>query len=123
MTRPRSHRILLVDDEVELRNAIALHLESRGFEVVGLGDAESAVDRVAAEKFDAVILDNNLPGMMGITALPTILKRCKAPVIMITGHAAEETRRDALLLGAKDLLKKPLDMNALTEALAQVFPV
>lgn len=115
-------RVLIVDDDVELRNEISLHLKSRGFEVVVLGDAETAVERVATEKFAVVILDNNLPGMMGITALPAILKRGKTAVIMITGHAAEETRRDALLLGAKDLLKKPLDLNALTEALGVVIP-
>ena len=115
-------RVLLVDDEVDLRNLISLHLQARGFEVVGLGDAESAVDRVAAEKFDAVILDNNLPGMMGITALPTILKRGRAPVIMITGHSADEIRADALLLGASCVLKKPLDMEALTATLDELIP-
>jgi DNA-binding response OmpR family regulator len=118
----RLPRILLVDDEVDLRNVISLHLETRGFEVVGLGDAETALDRLAAETFDAVILDNCLPGMMGITALPRILKLGKTPVIMITGHAADETRRDALLLGAKELMKKPLDLNALAEALGRFIP-
>ncbi len=116
MTSPRL-RILLVDDEADLRAAIAGILEQRGHEVFQAGDAESALDRVATETFDGVILDNNLPGMMGITALPRFLKAGVKTVVMITGHATEEIRQDALLLGAKCLLDKPLDWNALAAAL------
>jgi len=118
MTSPR---LLLVDDEADLRTIIAQALEARGFAVVGVGDAETALDRVAAEGFDAVILDNSLPGMMGITALPQLVKRGRAPVLMITGHVTEEIRRDALLLGAAGLFAKPLDVPALVAALRRLI--
>ena len=116
MTSPRL-RILLVDDEADLRRAIGAALETMGYDVVGLGDAETALDRLVTDKFHAVVLDNNLPGMMGITALPRMIKLGAGRVVMITGHATEEIRHDALLLGAKGLLDKPLDLNALAAAL------
>jgi DNA-binding response OmpR family regulator len=118
MVRPH---ILLVDDEAPLRAVIARALEAKGYEVSGLGDAETALDRAAAEKFAAVLLDNSLPGMMGITALPRLIKLGGAPVIMITGHVTEEIRRDALLLGASALFTKPLDFDALDAALTRAI--
>ncbi|MFI5347505.1 MAG: response regulator [Elusimicrobiota bacterium] len=111
-------RILVVDDEADLRAAIAGLLEQLGHDVFQAGDAESALDRVATETFDGVILDNNLPGIMGITALPRFLKAGVRTVIMVTGHATEEIRQDALLLGAKCLLDKPLDFDVLADALS-----
>ena len=110
-------RLLIVDDEAPFRDLLTLFFEERGYQVLGLGDAESALDLVRRETVDAVLLDNNLPGMMGITALPQLRKLSPAPVIMITGHPSEETSRDALMLGAKALLPKPLDFDKLTALL------
>lgn len=115
-------RVLVVDDDEELRARVARHLEEWGFEVLAVGDAEAALELAAVEKVDAVVLDNNLPGMMGITALPKLVKRAKAPVIMVTGHPTDEIRRDALLLGAKLLFVKPLNFSALTAALDRLIP-
>jgi two-component system response regulator TctD len=112
-TTPPRPRILIVDDEEPLRNIIAEHLHGIGFEVCCLGDAEAALEAIGAERFDAVVLDNNLPGMMGITALPQIVRRAAVPVVMITGDPNADVRRDALLLGARELLPKPLDLDAL----------
>jgi DNA-binding response OmpR family regulator len=112
-TTPPRPRILIVDDEEPQRNIIAEHLHGIGFEVCCLGDAEAALAALDAERFEAVVLDNNLPGMMGITALPQIVRRAAVPVVMITGDPNADVRRDALLLGAHELLSKPLDLNAL----------
>ena len=117
----KKRRILVVDDEPSIQNVISRYLSIKGHEVVCCGDAESALARIPAEAFDAVILDNSLPGMMGITALPLILKLTQAPVVMITGHPGEEAHRDALILGAKAFMVKPLDLEELAAKLAAYF--
>ena len=95
-------RLLIVDDEIDLRTLLQRHFERQGFAIVSTGDAETALDLLGAERFDAIILDNCLPGLQGLEALQKIVRRGKAPVVMITGHANPETHRDAILLGAKN---------------------
>ena len=109
------------DDEPTIQKILSRFLGLKGHEVVCFGDAESALAAIPGNPFDAVVLDNSLPGMMGITALPRIVRLTNAPVVMITGHPSEETHRDALLLGAKSFMAKPLDLEALAAKLAGSF--
>ncbi|MEK7992326.1 MAG: response regulator transcription factor [Planctomycetota bacterium] len=104
-------RVLVIDDEASVRQVIERYLAAQGFSVVSLGDAETALKLLATEKFDAILLDNNLPGIMGIAALARIVGLTKAPVIAITGFPDEETRKDLLLIGARAFMAKPLDME------------
>lgn len=112
-----SLKLLVVDDESDFRLLLRGYLQRRGYEVTGVGDAESALDLLRRESFDLVLLDNYLPGAMGITVLPKIVALTRAPVIMITGHSAPEARRDAELLGAKGFLSKPFELPALEATL------
>jgi DNA-binding response OmpR family regulator len=77
-------------------------------------DAYGALKIASGGNFDAILLDNSLPGMMGITALPLLAEITKAPVILITGYPNEETYKDALLLGAKGFMAKPIDPDELS---------
>ena len=104
-------RVLVIDDEASVRQVIERYLAAQDFSVVSLGDAETALKLLATEKFDAILLDNNLPGIMGIAALARIVGLTKAPVIAITGFPDEETRKDLLLIGARAFMAKPLDME------------
>ena len=116
MTTPPG-RILVVDDEASIREILSRGLARDGFSVETAAQAEPALLLLRADPgFDAIILDNNMPGMMGVQALPLIAKLTPAPVLMITGHPTEDLERDARLLGAKGLMVKPLDLRALTEA-------
>ena len=117
-TRPR---LLLIDDESASRDVLSRYLDAKGFDVVGLGDAESALELLRAERFDAILLDNSLPGMMGIVALPKLVALTKAPILMMTGYPAEETYKDAQILGAAALLPKPLDLDAAVAALRKLI--
>ncbi|MDE2292145.1 MAG: response regulator [Elusimicrobia bacterium] len=106
----RSLSVLVVEDETAVAEVVARHLERRGHVVVKAPDAETAHKVLAERKFDCILLDNGLPGTMGITALPEIAAKTSAPIIMITGYPNEDVVKDALLLGAKAFMAKPLDL-------------
>lgn len=112
-------RILIVDDEAPLRDVFRMFLEEQGYEARTAGSAEDGIAAAAKETFDAILLDNVLPGMTGLRALSELKKR--APVVLMTGHCDEETRRDALLLGAVAVLSKPIDFKVFDEFLLGVI--
>lgn len=117
---PRALSVLVVDDEEGVREVIARHLERRGHVVAQAADAEKAKALLAARAFDCVLLDNGLPGAMGIAALPELAALTKAPIIMITGYPNEDVVQDALLLGAKAFMAKPLDLPELERRILQL---
>ena len=114
-------RILIVEDEAAVRRVLERHLQAQGFDAVAVGDAEAALKLIALKKFSAVLLDNGLPGVMGIAALPRILEQSGAPVIMITGYPNEQIYSDALLIGAKAFFAKPLELEKLTAKLRELI--
>ena len=110
-----SERILVVDDQVELRTHLAGLLRERGKEVRAVPSAEEAFALLdAGEPFDLVILDLDLgPGRMdGATALP-LLRRDKPelPVIILTGNATIDGAVDAIKTGAADYLEKDVHLS------------
>lgn len=107
--------MLIVDDEADFRELIRHGLERRGFDVFGEETAESALDRLGAERFDVVLLDHFLPGVTGLAALPRIARRARAPVILVTGAADAEIHRDAIKQGARFYLRKPFELDALVK--------
>jgi DNA-binding response OmpR family regulator len=122
MTETRK-RVLVVDDEAQLRDILSRGLARAGFEVSACADAEAALSALGdGAAPDAIVLDNNLPGMMGIQALPEIAKLTPAPVVMITGQPNPDTERDARLLGAKGMMTKPLNLAELAAALRALLP-
>jgi DNA-binding response OmpR family regulator len=102
-------RLLLVEDEALIRETFVRYLRACGWEVRGVDSAEEALRLAAAEPFAAVLLDNVLTGATGMTALPRLVELTKAPVLMMTGYADDEFDKDARLLGARAVLRKPLD--------------
>lgn len=110
MRRHKKPRVLVVEDEADLRFLIENHLNRKGFSAVGTGDADTALDLMGAEHFDVIVLDNHLPGTSGMDALPKMVSRGKAPVLMITGYVDKETHHDAILYGAKVFMVKPFEL-------------
>ncbi|MFH1725779.1 MAG: response regulator [Elusimicrobiota bacterium] len=106
---PPGGRILVVDDEDATARALTRHLEGEGHRTRVAATGEEAIRLIGTERFDFILLDIGLPGMTGFEAIEEIAQRTDAPVVLMSGHADEEARRDALLLGAKDLLAKPFD--------------
>ncbi|MBI4425558.1 MAG: response regulator [Elusimicrobia bacterium] len=115
--------LLVVEDDPVNMDVLKRYLGGKGFRVTGAGSAEDALALLDTASFDGVLLDNVLPGMTGLQALGEIIAKTAAPVLLMTGHADEEMRKDAMLLGAKAFLYKPFDFallaKILEDALAQ----
>lgn len=114
----KSASILVVDDEVASRELLARVLEQKGHRAVCAGSAEDAKELLAAERFDLVLMDHVLPGITGLQALGELKGGARAPIYLMSGYVDAEFQKDALLLGAKGFLAKPLDYAALDAAVA-----
>ena len=111
--------ILLVDDEEDFVEMLALRLEAAGGKVFKAYDGQQCLDLLDREAIDVVILDIKMPGMDGIQALKTIKGRHPlVEVILLTGHGTTESAIKGMKLGAYDYLLKPADFDNLTEKLA-----
>jgi CheY-like chemotaxis protein len=115
-------RLLVVDDERDVREVVADFFRARGLEVETAGDAETALLRVVQEPFDAVLLDIQLPGLSGFKAVPAITEERRAAVFLMTGHADSELEKDAKALGARALFRKPLDLEVVFSSLSALRP-
>jgi CheY-like chemotaxis protein len=114
-------KVLMVDDEEQFRSTTKKILNRRGFETVLAGSGEEAIDKLA-ENPDVVILDIKMPGMDGHQALKEIKKHSPdLPVIMLTGHGAIPSAREALVEGAFDYLSKPCDIDLLAGKITDAF--
>ncbi|MBE1585574.1 response regulator transcription factor [Nonomuraea angiospora] len=107
-------RLLVVDDEPALREALQSSLEFEGYKVVTANDGQAALDAVAADTYDAVLLDVMMPRLDGLTAC----RRLRAsgnhiPVLMLTARDAVGDRVSGLDAGADDYLVKPFELDEL----------
>jgi len=111
-----TERVLLVDDEMEFLEIMSERMQARDIEVTTSTSALEAMDLIATESYDAVIMDFMMPEMNGIEALKAIKeKNPEMQIILLTGHATVEKTVEAMKAGAMDLLEKPADLDALSE--------
>jgi DNA-binding NtrC family response regulator len=114
-----SVRILVVDDEHNLRMTIAANLELEGFEVVEAENGEAALALVKSQHFDLVLSDVRMPGMNGVDLFHRVhALKPDLPVILMTAFALEGLVQDALREGAFTLLPKPFEIEHLVAALS-----
>lgn len=112
-----TRRILLVDDDPALCEAIAFALETGDYSVRAYGSGEAALAAAATLRCDCVVIDYRLPGMDGLELLAGLRSRgLRCPAILITSNPAERLRRHAEDVGAC-LVEKPLLRDSLTEAI------
>ncbi|HTR67154.1 MAG TPA: sigma-54 dependent transcriptional regulator [Terriglobales bacterium] len=105
-------KILIVDDEISIRESLQGVLEDEGYSVAPAESGEACLETLRKQPFDAVLLDVWLPGMDGLETLQKIRDLENAPeVIMISGHGTIETAVRATKLGAYDFLEKPLSIE------------
>src|SRR5687767_9091506 len=110
--KPEEFTLLVVDDVQENRDILSRRLEKQGFSVLSAEGGQEALDIVAREPVDLVLLDIMMPGINGIevlqrlrqTYLPTDL-----PIIMVTAKSESENIVEALDFGANDYVTKPID--------------
>lgn len=118
-----STRVLLVEDEVPLLEATTYFLQQKGYQVVGVTEAEKALESFKLQPCDLVILDWNLPGaMQGIDFLKELRSSQETvPVVMVTGKTAKEDIIEGLEAGADDYLTKPFNPEELLARIRSVL--
>jgi two-component system, OmpR family, KDP operon response regulator KdpE len=114
------NRILVVDDEPQIRRALSLHLGVRGYEVFEAASGERAIQIAATEHPDVVLLDLGLPGMDGVLVIEALRGWTTMPIIVLTVRDDERSKVLALDAGADDYVTKPFGM---AELLARVRAV
>jgi CheY-like chemotaxis protein len=113
-----TRRVLIVDDEPNIRRMMRLTLEADGYEVEDAADGTQGLALFGdGSRFDAVVLDQKMPGMDGIETLRQMLQRSPgATIVMVTAFGSIELAVDAMKAGARDFLKKPLTPALLRDA-------
>jgi len=115
-----SAKVLLVDDEKDFLDIMVERMAARGLDVATAGSAEDALEMVAAESYDAVIMDLMMPEMDGFKALKLFKEsRPDISIILLTANVPQETCLEAVRLGALDVIEKPADLNLLTEKIEE----
>ena len=112
-----TRRILLVEDEKAIRDAVTAYLERENYWVTAVGDGQEALEEFSKHHFDLVILDLMLPRVPGERVCRAIRDNSDVPIIMLTAKGEVEDRIIGLELGADDYLVKPF---AFAELLARV---
>lgn len=124
ITRPcvAPKRILLVDDDPDIRELLTDRLSADGYEVTTAPDGREAVARLERERFDGLILDIGLPHIDGLGVLSDIRRRQQQlPVIMITAATGQDRALQALEAGAQAYLLKPLDAQDFKQVVDRWF--
>jgi two-component system OmpR family response regulator len=109
-------KVLLVDDEMEFTSTLSERLQLRDMDVFTAANGPDALKLADAHRFDAVILDLQMPGMDGIETLKRLLSEDgDQQVIILTGHASVSKGVEAIKTGATEFLEKPVDIQVLTD--------
>ena len=108
-----SKRILVVDDESQLRRVLRSTLSALGFVVADAETGEAALEKLNQESFDLVLLDINMPGLSGLEVCRAIRARSDVGILMLTVRERAEDKIEALDAGADGYVTKPFDVNEL----------
>lgn len=115
-----TQKILIVDDDPDIRELLALRLRSHGYEIAFAADAVMALNVLRSEQPDLVLLDVGLPGGDGMVVMER-MKQFPAlahlPVIVVTARDPSTTKDRALEAGARNFFEKPIDQAELLEAI------
>jgi len=108
-----SGRILIVDDEPQIRRVLRTSLTAREYEVYDAKTGEEALATLREQRFDLVLLDMNMPGLGGLETCREIRRTSEAAIIMLTVRNTEQDKVAALDAGADDYITKPFGMPEL----------
>lgn len=111
-------RVLIIEDDANMRDMLAVSLQRREFDVVGSDSATTGLEALSASKFDVVVTDINMRGTDGIELCRKLAAtHPELPVIVITAFGSMDTAIAALRAGAVDFLPKPFELEDLSSAI------
>ena len=116
-----TRRILLVEDEKTIRDAVAAYLEREGYWVTPAEDGQVALDAFAKHRFELVVLDLMLPKVSGEEVCRQIRNASDVPIIMLTARREEMDRITGLEMGADDYMVKPFSPQELVSRVRAVL--
>ncbi|MCS6776232.1 MAG: response regulator [Chloroherpetonaceae bacterium] len=114
-------KVLVVDDELPIVEAVSYNLKKEGYEVLTAGDAEQCLEVARRDAPDLVLLDVMLPSASGFDVCRMLRKQSNIPIIMLTARADETDRVVGLELGADDYVTKPFNMRELMARVKSVL--
>jgi FixJ family two-component response regulator len=118
MSGTLSPLVHLVDDDEAVRSSLALLIGTVGLRVQSWAEPQAFLDGFDRQAIGVIVLDVRMPGMSGLALLDTLIAQgVDQPVVMLTGHGTVEMCRRAFKAGAAEFLEKPVDDEALLEAL------
>ena len=119
--RPQ-YTVLIVDDEEPLRLSLSLILQKENYHVTTAGNVEEALGCLQRQEYDLMFLDLNMPGRSGIELLLEVHNRFPhLPVLILTAHAALDSAIQAVRLGARDYLIKPVEPVVILTRVAEIL--
>ena len=117
--RLRQQRLLLVDDDEWVRDALCLYFEVAGCSIEAFETAEQALEALKQHDFDIVIAEHRLPGMNGVEFLKQAKQsRCHPICLLISAYSTESIVAEALDLGIDDFIAKPFSSEAVEGSIA-----
>ena len=114
-------RLLIVDDDPDLRSLLCDYLGEQGFDVSEVGDGTAMWNEVAKAPFDLIILDLMLPGVDGLTLCRDLRARSTVPILILTARGDELDRIIGLEMGADDYLAKPFNPRELLARIKSIL--
>ena len=118
----KSGRILIVDDDPEMRALLLDVLRNEGYDVGEAKDGTEAVLALRARRFDLILMDKNMPGPSGLDLFPGFRRVCpQSPIIMMTAFGDVPSYMEAIEKGAVEFLFKPFRMEELKAAIAKAL--
>jgi DNA-binding response OmpR family regulator len=122
-TTETTHRILVVDDDLEIGRTVRYALEAKGYEVVNATDGNQGLALAETEDPDLIILDMMMPKRSGFLVLEKIRRSRRVPtrIIMITANEGNRHKEYAETLGVDDYIRKPFQMDRLLESVDRLL--
>lgn len=105
----QKERVLIVDDDIEIRKIVSIYLKNEGYEIIDAPDAIEALDILRNTTIDLIILDIMLPKMDGIEACLKIREQYQMPIIFLSAKDEDIDKIQGLMSGAEDYITKPFN--------------
>jgi two-component system KDP operon response regulator KdpE len=109
----KTSKILVVDDEPQIRRVMRATLSSQGYTIVEAASGAAALEKIRRERPDLILLDMNMPGIDGLDTCREIRTSSNVPIIMLTVRSGEKDKVRSLDAGADDYVTKPFSMEEL----------